>query len=372
MKNPNQTKSGCSNLMTDNEKPKYQKLKDYIVGIITDHELKSGEKLYSENELAVKFDISRHTVRQAIGELVSEGWLYREQGKGTFVRKSTDEKPNKVKTIGVITTYLNDYIFPSIIRGIESVLSSEGYGIMLGCTYNMHDKERICLENLRNQDIVGLIVEPTKSVLPNPNLDIYKELKESGVPVLFIHGYYKDFDSQYIVEDDRTAGYLATKHLIEQGHTKIGGVFKMDDVQGLNRFSGFQQAHIAANLKFSDSRINWFNTNEMDVKLEELGIKNILSECTAIVCYNDQVTIKVLNLIRENGLNVPNDISLVGFDDSQLADAFDVKLTTVAHPKELLGINAANAIIDLIEGKREYYEEMMLPELIVRGSTKKI
>lgn len=359
----------------DSEKPKYQKLKEHIVGIIKAHELKSGEKLPSENELAEKFVISRHTVRQAIGELVAEGWLYREQGKGTFVRKSTDEKINKAKTIGVITTYLNDYIFPSIIRGIEGILSKDGYSIMLSCTYNMHDKERICLENLRNQDIVGLIVEPTKSVLPNPNLDLYRELNEAGVPVLFIHGYYKDFDSSYVIEDDIGAGYLATKHLIEQGHTKIGGVFKMDDIQGHSRFIGFQKAHMEARLKFPDSRIFWFNTDEMDAKVEGDRVKNIvniLSDCTAIVCYNDQVTIKVLNAIRENGLNVPKDISLVSFDDSQLADAFEVKLTTVAHPKEQLGEEAAKAIINMIEHTKNHYEVKMFPELIVRGSTESL
>ena len=131
--------------MIDSEKPKYQKLKEYLIETIKLDELKTGEKIYSENELSVMFDISRHTVRQSIGELVTEGWLYRVQGKGTFVNRRPNGKISETKTIGVITTYLSDYIFPAIIRGINSILSINGYSIALGCTYNQHDKERICL-----------------------------------------------------------------------------------------------------------------------------------------------------------------------------------------------------------------------------------
>lgn len=361
--------------MADLEKPKYQKLKEYIIETIKSMELKPGEKMYSENELAERFAISRHTVRQAIGDLVSEGWLYRVQGKGTFVDRKPDERTGRTKTIGVVTTYLNDYIFPAIIRGIDGVLSVNGYNIILGCTYNQHDKERLCLENFANQHVDGLIIEPTKSALPNPNLDLYREFTVSGIPILFIHGRYKDLECSYIVEDDVQAGYMATKHLSELGHSKIGGIFKMDDIQGHYRFSGFQKAHLEAGLGFTDSNVLWYNTEDAELKLkksESAQLAGILADCTAVVCYNDQIAVKVMDAVRENGLNVPDDISLVSFDDSQLAVASEVKLTTVAHPKEKLGEEAANAIIKMIGRSRKNYDITMKPELIVRGSTKRI
>ncbi len=355
------------------DKPKYQKLKEYLIDTIKSNQLKPGERIYSENELAEKFEISRHTVRQAIGELASEGWLYREQGKGTFVNRRPDEKPLQTKTIGVITTYLNDYIFPAIIRGIDRVVSENGYNIILACTYNQHERERLCLENFKNQNIDGLIVEPTKSTLPNPNLDMYRDLSSAGIPVLFIHGCYKELNYSYIVEDDILAGYMATKHLIELGHSRIGAVFKMDDIQGHYRFSGFQKAHLEAGLKYSDSRIIWFYTDEVEEKIKSGGggrFSSFLEECTAVVCYNDQIALEVLDIIRENGLSVPEDLSLVSFDDSQLAVASEIKLSTVAHPKEALGEEAGRAIINMIERKKDYYKVKMKPELVVRGSTK--
>ncbi|WP_139903132.1 GntR family transcriptional regulator [Clostridium thermarum] len=357
--------------MTDADKPKYQKLRDYIIETISSGKIKAGEKFYSENELAEHFEISRSTVRQAIGELVNEGWLYRVQGKGTFVYRQPLQNSDKVKTIAVVTTYLNDYIFPSIIRGIDSVLSVNSYNMLLSCTGNQYQKERLCLENLLNQNISGLIVEPTKSALPNPNIDLYKKFADLGIPVLFMHGSYRELDSSYIVEDDNEAGYLATKHLIELGHKNIGGIFKIDDIQGHYRFAGFQRAQREADLEILDSLVMWYETNDLSEKIDISNhqLENLLCQSSALVCYNDQIAVKVMDVIRKKGLKVPEDISLVSFDDSQLALASEVKLTTVAHPKEALGCEAAKSIINMIERKQDYYALKFKPELVLRNST---
>lgn len=356
------------------KKPKYQQLKDYIISAINANELKVGDKIYSENELAEKFEMSRHTVRQALGELVNEGWLYKIQGKGTFVDEKHNKTTSKSKVVAVITTYLSDYIFPSIIRGIDTVLSENGYNIHLSCTYNQHEKERLCLENLLNQNVSAIIVEPTKSALPNPNIDMYKNFINLNIPILFIHGCYKELNCSYIVEDDTEAGFLAAKHLIELGHKNIGGIFKIDDIQGHMRFAGFQKALYENSIKISDSRILWFETSDIDdnFKSKYTYFEKILSDCTAIVFYNDQTTIKFMDIIREKNLNVPEDISIVSFDDSQLAVASEIKLTTVAHPKEALGKEAAKAIINMIKKNQDYYNIKMKPKLIIRKSTKEL
>jgi len=361
-------------LLANSEKPKYQKLKEYIIQEIESGASKPGDKIRSENELADKFNISRHTVRQAIGELVIEGWLYRVQGKGTFVSRKLNEKANEPKTIGVITTYLDDYIFPSIIRGIDSILSAKGYNIVLTCTYNQHDNERVALENLLHQNISGLIAEPTKSAILNPNIDLYHRFKDSGIPLLFIHGCYKNLDCSFIVEDDTQAGYIATKHLIDEGHRKIGGIFKIDDIQGHYRFSGFHKALLESGISLSESKVLWFDTDDKNIKLSSGSgqLDFLLGQCTAVVCYNDQISLRIIDLIRKKGLSIPEDLSIVSFDDSQLSVASEVKLTTVAHPKEALGELAAKTIINMITGSKDYYNIKIKPELVVRSSTKKL
>ena len=87
-------------------------------------------------------------------------------------------------------------------------------------------------------NVDGLIVEPSKSVLPNSNLDMYRQISASGVPILFIHGTYRSLNYSYVIEDDVKAGYLAAKHLLDMKHSSVGGIFKVDDVQGHGRFKG--------------------------------------------------------------------------------------------------------------------------------------
>ena len=146
-----------------------EKVKEWIA---TGH-IKPGEKIYSENELSKMFNVSRHTIRQAVGELVHEGLLYREQGAETFCSTPSpqidlspiDRNPTQMggKNIGIITTFISDYIFPSIIRGMESYLTSKGYSLIIACTDNDLEKEKQCLEAMLSRNVDGLIIEPTKS-----------------------------------------------------------------------------------------------------------------------------------------------------------------------------------------------------------------
>lgn len=356
--------------------PKYIQLKEYIKKRIKDDQLKPGEKIDSENELSEKFNVSRHTVRQAIGTMVNEGWLYRVQGKGTFVARQPNVRKQSSKIIGVVTTYLNDYIFPNIIKGIDMALSAKGYSIVLGHTNSEVKKEAVCLNNLLDKNIDGLIVEPTKSALPNPNLELYRILSEKGIPIIFIHGYYRDLRYSYVVEDDEQAGYLATKHLIELGHKRIIGIFKVDDIQGHGRYKGFVQAHKENGLNIQDQSVIWFTTEEKEMIFNGGEYARLLhkrlNDCTGLVCYNDQIAVKMLDLLREKGKKIPKDISIVSFDDSDIATATEVKLTTVAHPKEKLGEKAAQSLMKMIEGKEVHIEEVMKPELIVRESSCRI
>lgn len=116
----------------------------------------------------------------------------------------------------------------------------------------------------------------------------------------------------------------------------------------------------------------WFDTSDAEggFNSRSTGLKTLLTSCTALVCYNDQIALKLMDIMREHDLKIPDDISLVSFDDSQFAVASEVKLTTVAHPKEKLGEEAAKAILSMINRTKDYYDIKMKPELIVRGSTK--
>jgi len=361
------------------QKTKYNMVKEQITEWITTGQVKPGEKIHSENELVKMFGVSRHTIRQAIGDLVHEGWLYREQGAGTFCsdRKaetglgSAGQAGKRTKNIGVITTYISDYIFPSIIKGIESYLSTKGYSLTFSCTDNDIDKEKQCLQTMLASNIDGLIVEPTKSSNFNPNINYYLELEQNKIPYLMINQFYSQLAPPYIMVNDEKGGYIATEHLIKLGHKRIIGLFKTDDLQGVNRMKGFIQAYKDHAVPFFQDMIINFTTEDQDKSLEAL--QEILQKedrPTAIVCYNDQLAIKAISILRTMGLSIPNDISILGFDDSFLTEASEVKLTSITHPKMKMGEEAAKWIVAAVEKKSKPAPSIVYePQIVVREST---
>lgn len=361
------------------QRTKYNMVKDHILEWIKDGTVRPGEKIPSENELVQSFGVSRHTIRQAVGELVNEGYLYREQGSGTYCSPvlptstpQTIERLGNGKNIGVITTYMSDYIFPSIIRGIESHLASKGYTLTLSCTDNNVEKERQCLEMMLDRQIDGLIVEPTKSSSYNPNIKYYLELEQQHTPYLMINQYYSQLTPPYLIMDDEKGGFLAAEHLIKLDHERIMGLFKTDDLQGVHRMRGFIRAFREYNLPLEPELIITYTTEELVPSFYDVihqVFENADERPSAIVCYNDQLALNVLDQLRNLRLSVPQDVSLVGYDDSVLAVATEVKLTSIIHPKQELGRAAAEWIIAAVEKKDTPPSHTYEPELIVRNST---
>ncbi|SDK19420.1 GntR family transcriptional regulator [Sediminibacillus albus] len=361
---------------------KHNMVKQAIKTKIMDGTFLPNQKISSESELMKQFNVSRHTVRLAIGDLVNQGWLYREQGAGTFCadRSLEDNRSkNPQKNIAIITTYISDYIFPSIIRGAESYLSEQGYQVSLFSTNNDHENERALLERMIEQKFDGIIIEPTKSAYSNPNLNYFLNLEHIKIPYIMINAYYDELEPVSLVMDDERGGYLQTDHLIRLGHKEIVGLFKTDDIQGTLRMKGYLKAHRGNQLSVNPKNILMYNTDEKDDKpisfLEDLlSADNSLP--TAIVCYNDELAIKLLDVLRQKKLRVPEDISIVGYDDSFLAQVSEVKLTTISHPKTEMGKKAGQMIVDLIKskkGSKRANEEMSTyvfePDLIIRSST---
>jgi GntR family transcriptional regulator, arabinose operon transcriptional repressor len=365
------------------QQTKYNMVKEQITEWIVSGQVRPGEKIYSENELVKMFGVSRHTVRLAVSEMVHEGWLYREQGAGTFcsnqlIQKTPQDEIIKTngKSIGVITTYISDYIFPSIIRGIESHLTEHGYSLTLACTDNDLKKEKLCIQSMLNRNIDGLIVEPTKSSNYNPNINYYLELEQKNIPYLMINQFYSQLIPPHIIVNDEKGGFIAADHLIKLGHKKIIGLFKTDDLQGVYRMKGFIRAFRENNIPFFPEMVITYSTEEQNSNLLETIKKHLLSSTvipTGIICYNDQVALSVLNVLRELKLRVPEDISIVGYDDSHLAEASEVKLTSIKHPKMHLGIEAAKWIISAVENKNKegsYPSSIVYePEIVIRNST---
>ncbi len=366
---------------------KYSMVKNWVMTKILDGTFVPKQKIHSESELMEIFNVSRHTVRLALGDLVSGGWLYKEQGAGTYVSDRTEQKPiasNSAgsKSIAIIVTYISDYIFPSIIRGAESVLSREGYQVSLFSTNNDHKKEKEILETIIAQKFDGVIVEPTKSAISNPNINFYLSLESMRIPYVMINAAYDELEPISVLLDDERGGYIQAEHLIKLGHINMMGFFKNDDLQGLKRMKGYLRALRDYAIPINPDNIITYTTGEKVSKPVEI-LDNVLNRSseipTGIVCYNDELAMKLLDVLRQKGLRVPSNISIIGFDDSFFADISEVKLTTVRHPKSELGEMAAKKVIDIINGYKSQNNNkvdsssfLFEPVIIYRNSTKQL
>lgn len=352
------------------ENLKYLKLYQWLKAQIIEGELGPGSKIYAELKLAEMFQISRQTVRQAIAMLEKDGLVSRTRGSGTYVTEQSEKYIRRnTKIIGVIMTYVDDYIFPSIISGINACLSKAGYTMNLHITYNKRCNEEKILRTVLDSKLDGLIIEPTKSSLVNTNQKLYEQISRK-LPCIFVNCYYPSLHLPYVMPDNTESVRQITAYLIKKGHQRIAGIFKVDDEQGNLRFSGYAQALQENGLTVDDALFTWYQTEDFDYIFEGRSGKRILEclhECTAVVCYNDQIAVKLIRFLKENGIRVPEDISVVGFDDAH-STWTDVPLTTMAHPKERVGYQAAENLLKLIENPSLDATHVFPPELVERKS----
>ena len=334
---------------------KYQQVTEWIYNRISSGELSGGDKLESENEISLLFGISRQTVRHALRLLIENGILEARQGSGTYVKKQESHVETADQglsgTVTIISTYVDGYIFPKILQAMVRTLEQAGYGARIMFTNNRLETERrLLIRFLEERSRDPLIVEPVMSGLPNPNLNYYRRLKERGIPILFFHSFYPELDIPHISMNDEQAGRTAAEYLISRGHTEIGGIFKADDGQGRQRYKGYLKALIHAGIEIKEDRISWIDTQEMN-NFPEVSprIWQRLHSCSACVCYNDEVAHFITEHAAEHHIRIPEDLSLISFDNSELARLNAVPLTSVSHPMEQLGSRAAENMIRLIK-----------------------
>lgn len=356
--------------------PKYMDIVKWTTDQITTGALQPGKKIHSENTLCKIFDVSRQTVRRALEELEQTGYVTRIKGSGTYISEKQPATPYKPiakyplsKTVGIITTYLDSYIFPSIIQGIETVLTDNGFTVQLTSTKNLIEGELRALQMMSENNLDGLIIWPTKSGLPCMNQRFYQTLYQKGLPLVFVDSFYAECPGTYVALDDEGAGKAAIAHLLEMGHLEIAGLFPHSDQQGYLRYKGYVKAFTDLGLPIREEHIHWYSKDNVEELLHSPKLWETLSSCTAAFCFNDSLAIMLIDLLRQKGIRVPEDFSVVGVDNTLMAKIGG--LTSVIHPAEDLGASVAKLLISMING--EEGQNILFPaQLVIRDSVKRI
>ena len=350
--------------------PKYQTIISWVEEMIHSGTLKEGDRLPSENELCRQFQLSRQTVRHALEVLEQQHMVVRVQGSGTYAGSGKDHERPSFKNIAVISTYFDYYIFPPTLHGIESVLSKAGYTTRLAFTNDsVHHEKTILKTILERDDVDGIIVEPAKSAMPNPNLDLYRMLLQRHIPILFFNASYPQLGQPCVRIDDIVAAEKITDLLIEAGHKNIAAILNAEDGQVNLRYTGYLRAMWKHHLR-TDARRTILLDSDMvtDLKGVESYVMQCLEGVTGVVCYNDQLASQLLDILERRGVRVPEDLSVVGIDDANIAQIKD--LCSIPHPKEALGRKTAENLLQMIRDPSFDANYLFDVQPVRRGSVK--
>ena len=314
------------------------------------------DRLPTEMELCARYKVSRQTVRLTLSILEKEGLITKKHGSGSYITGlSRDGSKN---SIPILITGQEEYFYPELIEDITGVLGSMGFSGEIFVTNNQVCLEREILLQLLENPPRGIIAEGCKSALPNPNLKLYQELIKKGTSLLFLHNYYPALTDSLYVKDDNLAGSeLLIRHLALLGHTAIGGIFLSDDLQGTERYLGFLQASYALGLSVEDNRISWFHTGQLqrlqkkqDTRFLKAAIQEALKDCTAVVCYNDEIAYWLMKELLLAGYSLPRDMAIVSFDNTYLSNSDTLTITSLSHRPHEMGLTAAQMMVDRLKG----------------------
>ena len=337
---------------------KYQSIADSLEQSILDKTFPPGAMLPTEFQLCQQYQVSRQTIRMALKLLTDRGLIQRRQGCGSRVLEHTVSHPQGHRTVAVITSCIRDYLIPSLLREAQAVLSAEGCIVRLYATSNhVHTERQILLDLLREEHLDGILVEGTRSALPNPNLDLYRKLKEKGVAVVFFSAGYENLNAVTVLDDNYGGGRQLAEYLIGKKHRSIAGIFQADDIQGHQRFAGYSAALCKYGLTLEDSHVFWYQTEDLPLfsspaALWERSLRDILRDCTAVICCNDEVAVHVIRCLRAQKIRVPEQMAVVSFDNSPYSEMASPRITSLAHEEGSMGRLAAEALLQLLRGER--------------------
>ena len=274
------------------------------------------------------------------------------------------------KVIGVIVPEFTHYYFSSILTGIEEAAMSRGYYIMVALSNEMYEREaRIC-EMFHRQKVCGVIVSQAKDT---HNYDHFQKFIDSNIPIVFYDRICTGVNASRVVVDDYMGAYNAVAHLIQTGCRRIA--FYGSDMHleiSKNRYNGYKDALLKHGLQIDETIISVCD-NRADAELITPKLMALETPPDGYFAVNDDTAIGILYTVKHAGLHVPEDVCICGFTNGQRAVACDPMLTTVEQRGKRVGEEAAEILIDKVEGHspiEKVEKRIVRTRLVIRGTTR--
>ncbi len=272
------------------------------------------------------------------------------------------------KFFGLVIPAITNPLFARLVMGIEERAHELGYDILLAHSMNQPEREETCIRRLLARRVDGLFVSPVYRMAPTAR--IYEELRERHTPTVLL-GHRAPFCAGFpnVETDDTAASYLAAKHLLNLGHKRIAFLKGPAAAPwATERFEGFRRALREAGHEIDDRLVFNAGATIEDGVNAALQMLNESAKPTAIQAASDLVAIGAADMLLNQHVKIPGEISIVGFGNILVAEYFRVPLTTIRQPKLRLGTAAMDSMIKLLNGEPAE-SKRLTAELIVRQST---
>lgn len=358
-----------------NPVPLYTQVANDIKAKINSGDLQVGDQLGSQQELAEKYTVSLITIKRALNDLNRDGLLYSRVGKGTYVANQSPRIDfSKHRSIGFVLRDLDSPFFSTILKSAEKKLSEQKYNLLVSNTAGKAEKEDSMINHFLDIGISGLIIASmSREYRATPMI---RKLHEQNFPYAVV-SYMVDKDISYVGSDHEEGAFIATKHLIKLGYKKIGylnGISGdesslLGDLRKKGYLSALRKYGIEYNPNYEykfQLRREW---NDYQSGYD-IGIRFASSDNRpqAVFAFDDLTALGFQKAVLMNGLRVPDDVAIVGFDDIRSGVTAPVPLTTVHQPNKEIGKIAVDVVLGKINGQKIQGQKVLKPSLIVRDS----
>lgn len=269
------------------------------------------------------------------------------------------------ETIGLVVGDVSDPFFGAMVKAVEQVAYHTGNFLLIGNGYHSEQKERQAIEQLIRHRCAALVVH-AKMI---PDADLIALLKQIPGMVL-INRTLPGFEQRCVALDDRYGAFIATRHLIQQGHTDIGYLCSNHQISDADdRLQGYYDALKAHNLPCNERLVTFAEPDESGGEQAMTELLGRGRSFTAVACYNDSMAAGAMGVMNDNGIDVPREISLIGFDDVLVSRYVRPRLTTVRYPIVTMATQAAELALALAENRpAPEITHMFSPTLVRRHS----
>lgn len=350
---------------------KYQQCYQEILQYITVRQLKEGDKLPTEQQLTEMLGVSRITVRRAVSALEESGIVRKIQGSGTFLALSPTQSHTIKHVPMILPRDANDLELLNAIQGADKCLSEHGCYLTPHFIHTSAEEERRILSQLIDRGTRCVMLFPYDE---SQNQDYYSRLERSGVQLIFLDRISPHVSGCFVGCDNVKGGYLATSHLLRQGYRRIALLGRMPRTEAAGlamRLLGYQDALEEYGIEFREEYVS-FTEIGSTVAASLNRLLSLPERPDAIFCVNDLTALDAIRELEAVHLRVPEDIALIGFDNSCILKGAPLGLSTIDQSFYDIGYEAAQIACDILEGKLTYHIHKILPvSLIVRNTTPK-